>query len=169
MRRLPDGRHALPDTAADRADAPATAALPPLDALLALDRTGRRAARGVRLAPHDALEALLPALDGLEVVAIDFPAFTDGRGFSHARRLRAVHRFAGEVRAIGDVRPDQARQMIRCGFDALEFAEAPDEALLARLLGRFDAGYQPSYPVPGAPVPSGGAPTAEGAPGAAPA
>ena len=123
----------------------ATAALPTLAELLALDEDARGAARGVRLAPDDALGDLLPELDHLDLVAVEFPAFTDGRGFSHARRLRAVHGFAGELRAVGDVRADQARQMLACGLDALEFAEAPDRALLERLVGRLPAGYQPSY------------------------
>ena len=147
MRRLPDGRYATPArVAAGAADAPPTPALPTLEDFLALDAEGRQAARGVRLAPDDALEALAPALHGLAVVALEFPAFTDGRGFSHARRLRASCGFAGEIRAVGDVRPDQARQLVRCGVDALEFATAPDEALLERVLGRFGAGYQGSYP-----------------------
>ena len=123
----------------------ATGSLPTLPELLALDEGARAAARGVRLAPGDALEDLLPELDRLDLVAVEFPAFTDGRGFSHARRLRRVHGFAGELRAVGDVRPDQARQMLACGIDALEFAEPPDPALLERLVNRLPAGYQPSY------------------------
>lgn len=139
----------------------ASETLADLGELLALDGRARRAVRGVRLAPDDDLGALLAELDHLDLVAIEFPAFTDGRGFSHARRLRAVHGFAGELRAVGDVRPDQARQMLACGLDALEFAEAPAPGLLERSLGRFPDGYQRSYRRPAAELRTGPAPAAD--------
>ncbi len=64
-------------------------------------------------------EPLRQDLDTLSMVAINFPVFSDGRGYSYARRLRQLG-FLGEVRAIGDVLPDQLHYMSRCGFDAFE-------------------------------------------------
>src|SRR5512144_1436101 len=61
---------------------------------------------GVWLAPADDPGALADDVPRMPVIAIDFPQFTDGRGYSHARLLRERHRFAGELRAIGDVGRD---------------------------------------------------------------
>lgn len=78
------------------------------------------------------------------LVAIDFPAFTDGRGYTLARLLRERHGYEGEVRAIGDVLVDQLFYMTRCGFDALALREDQhlDDAL--RALGAFSVSYQPA-------------------------
>lgn len=56
------------------------------------------------------------------LVAIDFPSFADGRGFSQARLLRREG-FSGEIRAVGDVTWDRLRYMKRCGFDTFSIAE----------------------------------------------
>ena len=138
--------------------------LVPLATLRELEPAARAAVRGVELGPADDLAALLPELDHLVVVAVRFEAFTDGRGYSHARRLRATHGWTGELRAIGDVRADQARSMLRCGFDALEFAQVPDEALLGRTLGRFRRTYQPSYPATAGAAAAADGRAADGAP-----
>ena len=81
------------------------------------------------------------------LVAIDFPAFTDGRGYTLARLLRERYGFAGEIRAIGDVLVDQLFYMTRCGFDALALREDQhlDDAL--RALGAFSVSYQPGVDV----------------------
>ena len=77
---------------------------------------------GVRLTPADELDPLLPVLPELSLVAIEFPKFTDGRGYSLARLLRDRHGYRGELRAIGDVLRDQIFLLSRCGFDAFELA-----------------------------------------------
>ncbi|MEM8498329.1 MAG: DUF934 domain-containing protein [Pseudomonadota bacterium] len=64
-------------------------------------------------------EPLLADLEQLPMIAINFPVFSDGRAYSYARRLRQLG-YKGEVRAIGDVLPDQLHYMSRCGFDAFE-------------------------------------------------
>lgn len=88
------------------------------------ERTALRARRdgrtGVRLRPADEIEALLPELAWLPLVAIEFPKFTDGRGYSQARLLRDRHGYQGELRAVGNVLRDQLFYMHRCGFDAFE-------------------------------------------------
>ncbi len=73
---------------------------------------------GVRLAPEEAPEGLSNELDRLCCVALVFPKFRDGRAYSAARILRDRLGFRQEVRAVGDVLVDQARYMVRCGFDA---------------------------------------------------
>jgi len=61
----------------------------------------------------------------LPLIAIDFPQFTDGRGYSTARLLRERHRYAGELRAVGDVLRDQLYLLAECGFDAFGGARRP--------------------------------------------
>ncbi|MDA1076335.1 MAG: DUF934 domain-containing protein [Proteobacteria bacterium] len=58
------------------------------------------------------------ALAKAAVIAIDFPAFTDGRGLSLAVLLRDRYGFKGDLRAIGDVQPDMLHYLVRCGFSS---------------------------------------------------
>jgi len=81
-------------------------------------------ATAVRIEPGDDARALLPALDRIALIEINFPAYGDGRGYSAARILRE-HGYAGELRAVGDVLIDQLSHMRRCGFDAF----APDKPI----------------------------------------
>ena len=91
---------------------------------------------GVWLAPTDDPAALAPDLDALPVIAVDFPKFTDGRGYSIARFLRDRHGFTGELRAVGDVLRDQLFALAECGFDA--FALRDDHDAAAALSGFSD-------------------------------
>lgn len=79
---------------------------------------------GVRLAPDEFPEGLANELGRLCCIALVFPKFRDGRAYSAARVLRDRLCFDREVRAVGEVLVDQARYMVRCGFDA--FAPADD-------------------------------------------
>lgn len=92
--------------------------------------------------PDDDVLALQGMLDGISHVAVAFPKFTDGRGYSSARLLRDRLGYTGELRAIGDVLPDQVFYMRRVGFDAFELAEgkSPDTALAQ--LQEFSIRYQ---------------------------
>lgn len=74
-------------------------------------------ATAVRIEPGDDARALLPFLDRLALVEVNFPGFGDGRGYSSARILREAG-YAGELRAVGDVLIDQLSHMRRCGFDS---------------------------------------------------
>lgn len=103
---------------------------------------------GVRLAPSDDPMRLSGHLDRLQLICLEFPAFTDGRGYSHARTLRQTLGYTGEIRAIGDVRPDQLLFMMRVGIDAFALAKAPDPERLTQLLHRYRLAYQPSYALP---------------------
>ena len=102
---------------------------------------GSPAGAAVQLETDDDPAALLDALPGLALVAVHFEAFTDGRGFSLARRLREAG-FTGELRARGSLLPDQAHYLRRCGFNALEFSD-PDRLAQAReRLAVFSTDYQ---------------------------
>ena len=84
----------------------------------------------------------------LPVVAIDFPAFTDGRGYTLARQLRERFGYTGELRAIGDVLQDQLYFMSRCGFNSYAVREdnSIEEALTARK--PFSNAYQAALDKP---------------------
>ncbi len=77
------------------------------------------------------------ALDRLAAIVIPFSKFSDGRGYSLARRLRDEFHFKGEIRATGDVLLDQLPLMLRCGFDAFVVSHAP--TLAALTAGRLPA------------------------------
>jgi uncharacterized protein (DUF934 family) len=74
---------------------------------------------GVRV-PSDKLPTDVPDLAKLALIAIEFPKFTDGRGYSIGRMLRDRHGFTGELRAVGWVLRDQLFYLERCGFNAFE-------------------------------------------------
>jgi uncharacterized protein (DUF934 family) len=78
---------------------------------------------GVRLEADQAVEDLAYDLPRLSLVALNFPKFRDGRAYTSARLLRERYGFGGEVRAVGDVLREQAKFMVRCGFDAFEPAD----------------------------------------------
>jgi uncharacterized protein (DUF934 family) len=104
----------------------------------------QRAAIGVWLAPDEQASALKDDLAKFGVIAIDFPKFTDGRGYSIAFNLRKRLGYKGELRAIGDVLRDQLFSMHRVGFDA--FATRQDRSIHDALKGLtvFSETYQAS-------------------------
>ena len=89
-----------------------------LDAFLAKTSQTEETGLGVLINPADDVRKLEGHLDRLALVAVSFPAFSDGRAFSHASLLRARLGFTGEVRAVGDVLIDQIPLMLRCGIDS---------------------------------------------------
>lgn len=106
-----------------------------------LQRDGRL---GVRVGSSDEIEALVPHLSSLDLVALEFPKYRDGRAYSSARLLRERYGFEGELRAVGDVLRDQLLFMVRCGFDAFEI-DRPDAAeAFAEAVREFSAVYQPA-------------------------
>lgn len=96
----------------------------------------KRAEIGVWLASDERPEALKGDIDKFSVIAVDFPKFSDGRGYSIAYNLRARLGYKGELRAIGDVLRDQLFYMQRVGFDA--FAPRPDRNIDDALKGLTD-------------------------------
>lgn len=110
------------------------------------DLATRRAAGhrvGLRLTTEDTAETAAAHLDAVDLVAIYIPKFVDGRFFTIARLLRERHGYTGELRACGDVVPDQVFYMHRCGFDAYE-VPGPEHRLLAaaKALATFTVAYQ---------------------------
>jgi len=107
-----------------------------------------RPALGVWLAPDERAESLKDDLQRFAVIAVDFPKFTDGRGYSTAFNLRKRLGWTGELRAIGDVLRDQLFQMARCGFDA--YATRQDRSIHDALKGLsvFSETYQASVDNP---------------------
>ena len=76
------------------------------------------------------------------MIALEFPKFTDGRSYSHARLLRDRYGFTGELRAVGNVLRDQFQFMLRCGFDSLEVAEARQIEGWAEAVSEIEGFYQ---------------------------
>lgn len=81
-------------------------------------------------------------LDGITQIDLHFPAFTDGRAFSQAYLLRRRLKFAGDIRATGDVLIDQLVQMQRTGFSSAVLREDVDAADAQRQFERFGGYYQ---------------------------
>lgn len=78
---------------------------------------------GICLAPDDEVETIRAYLPILPLIAIEFPSFRDGRGYSQAYLLRSRLGWQGELRAVGDVLRDQLSHMRQCGFDAFAVRE----------------------------------------------
>ena len=104
----------------------------------------RAAPLGLVLKNTDAVEELAPDVARLGVIALEFPKFSDGRAYSQARLLRERHGFRGELRATGNVLPDQLHHMRRCGFDAFELAKGEPLEAWRRAVHAFSAVYQPT-------------------------
>lgn len=104
-----------------------------------IERGGRL---GVRLAPEEGPEAIAGDLSHFDLVAVEFPVFTDGRGYSTARLLRERYGFRGELRAVGDVLRDQLLALQRCGFDAFQLREDQDAEAARKAFCEFSAFYQ---------------------------
>ena len=100
-------------------------------------------ANAVRLEPGDDARLLLPHLDRLSLIEVNFPTYGDGRGYSSARVLRE-HGFTGELRAVGDVLLDQLSHMRRCGFDSFAPAAPIDPVAAERAFATWPDVYQKS-------------------------
>jgi uncharacterized protein (DUF934 family) len=85
---------------------------------------------GLFLPPNILLESLSIDFSRFSLIALQFPAYTDGRAYSMARQLRDDYHFKGEIRATGDVLFDQLQLMARCGFDAFEITNVATIKLL---------------------------------------
>ncbi|HUN93908.1 MAG TPA: DUF934 domain-containing protein [Burkholderiaceae bacterium] len=122
----------------------------PLARYVALAPAQRRRPIGAWIGPDQDPSALADFVDTLPIVAVDFPSFRDGRGYSIATLLRTRLRYAGPVRAIGDVLVDQLFSMKRVGIS--EFALRADQkpAVAESALRTFSEVYQRSVdqPVP---------------------
>lgn len=126
---------ALRETAAPERDLP----------LLGVDEWNGRQDAGLLL-PGDAEPTTEFA--SAPLIAIEFPAFHDGRGLSLGVLLRTRFGFKGELRAVGDVRPDLLHYLHRCGFDSFRLAEGVSLDLTDPRLAPHAAYYQASVADP---------------------
>ena len=88
----------------------------------------RGAPLGVRLQSAEAAADIADDVARLDLIALEFPVFTDGRAYSTARLLRERYGYMGELRAVGSVLRDQLLFMRRCGFDSFEVRERDADA-----------------------------------------
>ena len=105
--------------------------------------TDQSNALAVRIEPGEDARNLLPHLDRIRLVEVNFPTFGDGRGYSAARVLREGG-YTGELRAVGDVLVDQIAYMKRCGFDAFQPDQPLDAGDVDDALTRWPEVYQPT-------------------------
>jgi len=99
---------------------------------------------GIWLAGDDEPGELADDIERLPLIAVNFPKFADGRGYSIAVLLRSRYGYSGELRAIGDVLRDQFNYLSRCGFDALQPREGRySDAELEAALANFDDFKEP--------------------------
>ena len=108
----------------------------------------RAAPVGVWLKPDDDPAVLAADLAHLALVAVHFPKFADGRGYSTAFLLRTRHGYKGELRAIGDVGRDQLFLLKRCGFTSFALAPHRDPEAAVAGLDDFSLRYQGSVDDP---------------------
>jgi len=111
---------------------------------------GYDGAIGIVLASDEPPELIAEDIHRFGVICLEFPKFTDGRGYSYARLLRSRYGYSGELRAVGNVLRDQALFMRRCGFDALEIAGGRSTDGWRQAFSELSVRYQPDdkSPVP---------------------
>jgi uncharacterized protein (DUF934 family) len=103
---------------------------------------------GVWLDANDDPALIAGDLGHFAVIAVNFPQFTDGRGYSIGRLLRERYGWRGELRAVGDVLRDQLFYLTRCGFDAFVLRDGEDANAALAAFGDFSEGYQASVERP---------------------
>ncbi len=103
---------------------------------------------GIWLDSHQTPERIAADMAQFAIVALNFPAFADGRSYSNARELREHYRYTGEIRAIGDVLRDQLYYMSRCGFNSFALRHDQDPDTCLRAFEDFSTGYQSSINEP---------------------
>ncbi|NTV71687.1 MAG: DUF934 domain-containing protein [Azonexaceae bacterium] len=92
---------------------------------------------GLLIQPDERVEDIAADLDYFIVIAINFPKFVDGRGYSTASLLRQRYQYQGELRAVGDVLHDQLFFYQRVGFDSYALKDGKN------LVHAIDAGFKP--------------------------
>lgn len=113
------------------------AALPEGDVVVSLTRwknerdqlVSRAENIGILLQSDENPEEIASDIEVFQLIALNYPAFTDGRAYSYARLLRERYGYEGELRATGNVLRDQVFLMHRCGFDSFEIKAEDEKAL----------------------------------------
>ena len=99
---------------------------------------------GVRIGPADSVEEIAADLKDIPLIELDFPAFADGRIFSHAWLLRGRYNYQGEIRATGHFMPDQVFYLSRVGVNAFIPEKVEDLPVVLSHLNDFTVKYQSS-------------------------
>jgi len=126
-------------------ETPETVALPAGDVIFPLAVWQARKAEiischkriGLLLQPDERVEDAVADLDYFIVIAVSFPKFVDGRGYSTASLLRQRYQYQGELRAVGDVLHDQLFFYQRVGFDSYALKDGKN------LIHAIEAGFSP--------------------------
>ncbi len=140
---LVEDRWTLVREVASTAELSATKVIVPLAFWLAAhDELRARSDVGVWLAPADDPALLAADTASLPLIAVDFPKFADGRGYSIGRLLRERFAFLGELRAVGDIQRDQLYYLHQVGFDAFVVRDGKDAQDALSSLRDFSDGYQ---------------------------
>lgn len=116
--------------------------------LSAFTNSNAKPAPAVWLDSDDDAQLLKGQMDQLSVIAINFPAFADGRGFSLARILREQLGYTGELLAAGAFMQDQLFYLKRCGFDGFLLSDTADVDSCAQSLLDFSESYQAAHDQP---------------------
>ncbi len=103
---------------------------------------------GVLLESDTNIDEIAEQLLAIKLIAINFPVFTDGRGYSIARSLREHYNYKGEIRAVGDVMQDQLYYMRRCGFNSFMLKQGRSLSLAVKALFPFKESYQAAIDQP---------------------
>lgn len=97
---------------------------------------------GVRMEVDDSVEDITAYLPHLGLIELVFPHFKDGRLYSTAVELRRKYGFSGDLRASGDILPDQALFFIRCGFSSLSVPGQFSAQQFKTALSAYSVAYQ---------------------------
>jgi uncharacterized protein (DUF934 family) len=103
---------------------------------------------GIWLSPEDDPAEIAKDVDDFTVIAVHFPKFTDGRGYSIARLLRERYGYDGELRAFGDVGRDQIFLLNRVGFDSFLIGEGRNAEDALAAFDDFPEVYQAGADLP---------------------
>jgi uncharacterized protein (DUF934 family) len=148
---IPEGTEGAEPQAADKPEnviVPAGKVIVPLVVWQAQKSTLQsRSDVGVWFASDERPEALKDDAAKLPIIAVDFPKFADGRGYSIAYNLRARHGYTGELRAVGDVLRDQLFYMQRVGFNSFAVRADRDVNDALKGLSDFSESYQQSWDI----------------------
>lgn len=104
---------------------------------------------GLLIKGEDLVEAVAGDVARFAVIAVNFPKFVDGRGYSTASLLRQRYGYTGELRAVGDILHDQLFYLTRVGFDAYALRDDKSAAYaIEKGFSVFSDAYQPSTTQP---------------------
>lgn len=123
----------------------------PGNAIVPFDQLDNTHATAVWLEGDFEVEEVDAKLSSLDLIAIHFPMFADGRGLSLATLLRTRCNFNGQLRAFGEVQPDLTPFMRRCGFDAFVLKDLGDATTAIKCMESMSDFYQGSVIQPSPP------------------